>query len=340
MNDLMLRVLAGEETERRPLWIMRQAGRYLPEYRELRTGHGFEELCASPALAAEVTMMPIRRFPLDAAIVFADLMSPVSALGIDVRFDPGPIVAEPLRTASDVERLEVPAGEEIAPEVHATLSLVREALEGRAVLIGFAGAPFSLAAYLVQGHGGKSFPRLRALLAEDPVVFGRLMEKLSMLSARYLVAQHRAGAQVVQVFDSWVGDLSRVDWEVHVEPHVRALLDEVGRVGVPRVYFANGAPHLAEAHAALPGEGLALCWRTDLAALRAAIGPAKALQGNVDPAVLLAGPAAARRATEALLARMPARGHVVNLGHGIDPATPLESVQAVIDAVHGEGGAR
>ncbi|MCB9915204.1 MAG: uroporphyrinogen decarboxylase [Planctomycetes bacterium] len=340
MNDLYLRTLRGEATERRPLWIMRQAGRYLPEYRALRAQHSFEELCASPELAAEVTMMPMERFPLDAAIVFADLMTPVAALGIDVRFDPGPVIDAPIRSSADVRKLRVPAGEEIAPEVPATLRLVKERLAGRANLIGFTGAPFSIAAYLVQGRGGKDFADLRAFLRADPVAFGELMDVLARLAAAYGIAQHHAGADAVQVFDSWAGLLSLADWEVHVKPHLVNLLEALGAAGVPRVFFANGAPHLARAHAALPSEALAVCWRSDLAALRAELGPhtgtGKALQGNLDPAYLSAGPEATARGTRELLGRVPARGHVVNLGHGITPDVPLESVAAMIEVVHAE----
>ena len=340
MNDLIQRTLRGEPTERRPLWILRQAGRYLPEYRALRAEHTFEELCASPALAAEVTLQPIERFPLDGAIVFADLMSPVSALGIDVRFDPGPQIANPLRSAAQIAALHVPEGPRIAPEVPATLRLVKERLAGRAALIGFAGAPFSIAAYLVQGSGGKDFVHLRALLREDPRAFGELMEKLAILSARFLVEQHTAGADLVQVFDSWAGLLSLEDWRRHVRPHLANLLEELGRAGVPCIYFANGAPHLAREHARLPGEGLALCWRSDLGALREWLGPhtgsGKALQGNLDPACLLAGPETTRAAAEVLLASVPVRGHIVNLGHGILPEVPIESVEALIEVVHAE----
>ena len=341
MNDRFLRALRGEVTDRRPLWIMRQAGRYLPEYRALRAEHSFEELCASPELSAQVTMMPMERFELDAAIVFADLMTPVAALGIDVRFDPGPVLDKPLQSAADIRALRVPEGSEIAPEVPATLRLVKQELGGRASLIGFAGAPFSIAAYLVQGRGGKDFVAMRALLREDPVAFGELMATLAELSARYLIEQHKAGADVVQVFDSWAGLLSLPDWEEHMRSHLEDLLAELNRAGVPNIYFANGAPHLARAHASLPSQGLALCWRTDLAALRRELGPhegaGKALQGNLDPACLLAGPEATRRGATKLMADMPARGHMMNLGHGITPDVPIESVEALLEVVHEEG---
>jgi len=340
MNDLFIRTLRGEATERRPLWIMRQAGRYLPEYREVRKQHTFEEMCASPQLSAEVTLQPMARFPLDAAIVFADLMTPVSALGINVRFDPGPVLDTPLRNAAEIRALKVPDGSEIAPEVPATLRLVKEGLAGKANLIGFAGAPFSIAAYLVQGRGGKDFIFLRALLREDPVAFGELMATLAQMSARYLIEQHRAGADVVQVFDSWAGLLSVDDYKLHVRSHLVALFEELNAAGVPNIFFANGAPHLARVHAELPSDGLALCWRSDLGALRRELGPhegsGKALQGNLDPACLLAGPEATRRGTEELLRNVPARGHMVNLGHGIVPEVPIESVQAMIETVHAE----
>jgi uroporphyrinogen decarboxylase len=340
MNDLLLRALRGEETERRPLWIMRQAGRYLPEYRSLRAEHSFARLCADPELAARVTLMPLERFPLDAAIVFADLMSPVAALGVRFRFDPGPVLDAPVRTREDVRALREPEPAEIAPEVTSTLRLVKEGLGGRAALIGFAGAPLTLAAYLVEGQGRRDFPRLRALAASDPELLGELLGRLSRLAAAYLREQAAAGADAVQIFDSWAGLLSRNDWERLVRPHLSELLEETGRAGVPRILFVQGAPHLVDACRELPCEALALDWRIDLAGLRARWGPRPALQGNLDPAVLLAGPEAARRETKRLLSRMPPRAHVVNLGHGILPETPLESVEALIEAVHGEEARR
>ena len=342
MNDLLLRTLRCEETERRPLWILRQAGRFLPEYREFRARCTFEELCANPQLAAEVTLMPIERFPLDAAIIFADIMSPAAALGIDFRFDPGPVIANPIRTAEAVHRLEVP-DDEIAPEVHAAHRLVAKGLRGRATQIGFAAAPLTLACYLVQGKGGGDFAPLRAMLAEDPRTFGELLEKLALLSSRYLAQQAEAGAQVLQVFDSWAGLLSAADWNAHVRPHTERLLQELASTGCPRIYYAQGAPHLASEHAKHSSEALQLCWRTDLAEMRTSLGPAetsrKALQGNLDNAVLLAGPETVQRHATEFLTRMPARGHVMNLGHGILPTTPLESVAALIEVVHGEGAA-
>ncbi|HPF12838.1 MAG: uroporphyrinogen decarboxylase [Planctomycetes bacterium] len=340
MNDLFVRALRGETTERRPLWIMRQAGRYLPEYRALRREHSFEEMCGSPALAAEATLQPMARFPLDASIVFADLMSPVSALGIDFHFDPGPIIPKPLRTAAAIRALRVPSPAEIAPEVPATLALVKKGLAGRANLIGFAGAPWSIAAYLVEGKGGKGFPMLRALLAEDEVVFGELMNTLAELCSAYAIEQFRAGADVIQIFDSWAGLLSEAIYDQHIRPHLERMLGTLRDAGIPTIYFAQGAPHLLHRHRELPCDGLGLCWRTDMAQARRTIPigvpGGKALQGNLDPSILLAGPEPTRRAIAELLEAVPAHGHLVNLGHGILPETPIESVQAIVDAVHAE----
>lgn len=345
MKPLLLRALLGEATESRPLWIMRQAGRCLPEYRKLKETHTFEQMCADPQLACDVTMMPLQRFDLDAAITFADLISPASALGVKFRFDPGPIIAKPITTAAGVRALRVPSKDEIAPEVAAAQRLIKPKLKENQALLGFAGAPFSLAAYLVEGRGKAGFPTLRAMLAEDPVVFGELMATIATLSARYLTAQHDAGCDAVQVFDSWGGLLSLRDWTTHVRPHIVNLLTELRSNGVPTIFFANDAPHLADSMADLPSDGLALCWRNDLPGLRARLGEhtgpnnqtgTKALQGNLDPAILLAGPDKTRVAALEFLARMPKRGHIFNLGHGIMPETPLESIQSLIETLREE----
>ena len=337
---LLVRALRCEPVPRRPLWIMRQAGRYLPEYRELKSQHGFLGLANDSELAAEVTLLPLRRFALDAAIVFADIMSPVAALGIDVRFAPGPVIDRPIRSRSDVDKLVTPEPEEVAPEVVEALARVRRRLDPEVATIGFAGAPLTLAAYLVQGHGKTDFPRPRALAAADPEGFSRLLGRLARLVAGFLRRQVDAGgAQAVQIFESWAGLLSASDWRRLVHPHLKELLEEVGRSAAPRILFLNHAgPTLAaalDASAAgeLPFEALAVDWRQDLGALRGRLGPGTALQGNLDPAVLLSDPATVRAAAQDLLRRVPARGHVVNLGHGILPETPLENVTALIETV-------
>ena len=335
---LLERAIAREPVPRRPLWIMRQAGRYLPEYRELRKRYGFKELAGEPELAAEVTLQPLRRFPFDAAIVFADIMSPIPALGVDFDFDPGPVMAAPIRSAAAVAGLREPAPGEVAPEVIAALGHVRAALPAGAALLGFCGAPWTLAAYLVEGRGVKDFPTLRAFAASQPEALDDLLGRLSRLMAGYLIRQGEAGADAVQVFDSWAGLLSRSDWERLVRPHLEAMLETVGAAGVKRILFVQNAPHLVDDYAELPAEALGVDWRVDLAALQRRHGGRRAVQGNIDPAVLAAGPEAVRAAAGKLLGRVDRAGHVVNLGHGILPGTPLESVEALVDAVHGEPG--
>ncbi len=271
----------GAQTKlRRPLWIMRQAGRYLPEYRALRADHSFEELSGSPALAAEVTLLPFQHFHLDAAIIFADLMSPVPALGLSVRFDPGPVLDRTLRSSAEIHALPDADPGEIAPGVIDTLRRVKPRLPEGVALLGFAGAPMTVAAYLVQGRGQRDFPRLRALAAEDPKAFETLMAKLARLSAAYLIEQARAGADAVQVFDSWGGLLSRDDWQRLVRPHLADLLEEVGRAGVPRILFFQNGAHLLDLLLELPAEGFSLDWRLDLAEVRRK-GATCALQGNM-----------------------------------------------------------
>ncbi|HEX5419556.1 MAG TPA: uroporphyrinogen decarboxylase [Gammaproteobacteria bacterium] len=336
MAKLLLEAIRGERTARRPLWIMRQAGRYLPEYRALRARHGFKELAASAELAAEVTLMPVRRFPLDAAIVFADIMSPLPALGVELDFDPGPVVANPIRDEAALAALREPEPETIAPEVMQALRLCRAELPETTALLGFCGAPWTLAAYLVEGRGAKDFPTLRAFAAARPELLDRLLGRLSRLMAGYLERQAAAGADAVQIFDSWAGLLSLQDWERLIRPHLGALLEAVGKTGVPRILFLQNAPHLVEAYASLPAEVLAVDWRVDLAALQARY-PGRSVQGNIDPAVLTAGPVPTRKAAERLLTQVAPEGHIVNLGHGILPSTPLASVEALVEVVHAEG---
>ena len=334
-DKLLLKAVRREPVPRRPLWIMRQAGRYLPEYRAFRSKHSFKALAGAPELAAEVTLMPLKRFPLDAAIVFADIMSPMPSLGIEFDFDPGPVVAKPIRDAAAIARLRRPDPAEIAPEVIAALKLTRAALPKSTALLGFCGAPWTLAAYLVEGKGVKDFPTLRAFAAAEPELLDALLARLTSLMGEYLLAQAAAGADAVQIFDSWAGLLSRASWEKLIRPHLTALLTTVGKAGVPRILFLQNAPHLMEAYASLPAEVLGVDWRIDLAEL-ALRHPDRAVQGNLEPAILTAGPAATRAAAQELLAQTPARGHIVNLGHGILPDTPLGSVEALVEVVHSE----
>ena len=331
---ILLEAVGRRGTVKRPLWIMRQAGRYLPEYRAFRKEHSFKELAGHAELATEVTLMPLKRFRLDAAIVFADIMSPLPAIGVDFDFDPGPVVANPIRSAADLKNLHEPDSEP-GPEVLATLKAVRAELDPATALLGFCGAPWTLAAYLVEGRGVKEFPTLRAFAAAEPELLDALLGKLSDLMADYLIAQHAAGADAVQVFDSWAGLLSLADWERLIEPHLKRLLERVGAAGIPRILFLQNAPHLVDAYAKLPAEVLATDWRLDLGELQRRY-PERAVQGNIDPAILLGGAEVTRTAARELLERVKPQGHIVNLGHGILPTTPIASVEALIETVEEE----
>jgi uroporphyrinogen decarboxylase len=333
MTKLLLQTMRRERTARRPLWIMRQAGRYLPEYREFRKTHSFKTLAGNAELAAEVTLLPLKRFPLDAAIVFADIMSPMPALGIDFEFDPGPVIAEPIRDAAGIAKLKRPDPDSVAPEVMEALRMTRAALPDSTALLGFCGAPWTLAAYLIEGRGTKEFPTLRSFAAARPDLLDQLLARLSSLMADYLIRQAQAGADAVQIFDSWAGLLSLDDWQRLIKPHLLSLLTAVGAAGVPRIVFLQNAPHLVDAYADLPAEVLATDWRIDLGDLQRRF-PSRAIQGNIDPAVLLAGADATRRKAAELLASVEPTGHIVNLGHGILPQTPLESVEALLEVVH------
>ena len=335
MARLLLAAMRRESTARRPVWIMRQAGRYLPEYRDLRKTHSFKALSGNAELAAEVTLMPLERFELDAAIVFADIMSPMPALGIEFDFDPGPVIAEPIRDRDGVDRLRQPDPDTVAPEVTQALRICRDVLPDNVALLGFCGAPWTLAAYLVEGRGVKDFPMLRAFAAERPRLLDALLERLSALMGLYLIRQAEAGADAVQIFDSWAGLLSLADWEALIRPHLVSLLETVGAAGIPRILFLQNAPHLVDAYAQLPAEAIATDWRMDLGQLQRRY-PNRAVQGNIDPAVLLAGPEATALRTRHLLDSVDPNGHIVNLGHGILPTTPIASVETLIEAVHEE----
>ncbi len=337
MNRLLLQTIAREPTPRRPLWIMRQAGRYLPEYRELRKKYAFKELAGSADLSTEVTLMPIKRFPLDAAIVFADIMSPLPAIGVEFDFDPGPVVENPIRDQAGVDALRSCHPDEIAPEVMTALKQVRAELPDETALLGFCGAPWTLAAYLVEGRGKKDFPTLRAFAATQPEALDALLAKLADLMVHYLINQARAGADAVQIFDSWAGVLSLPDWDRMIRPHLETILEALGNAGVPRILFVQNAPHLVESYAMLPAEVLACDWRVDLGDIQNEYQDRKAVQGNIDPAILLGGYDTTRTATRNLLDTVDPVGHIVNLGHGILPQTPIESVEAMIEAVHNEG---
>jgi len=318
-----------------PIWIMRQAGRYLPEYRALREKHDFLTLMRTPELAAEVTLQPIRRFALDAAILFADIMTPLDGLDLGLRFAPGPVIERPLRTAAAVDAFAAHRGAGGVESVDQAIRLVRERLPREVPLICFAGAPFTLFCYLVEGRASKHFPTARAFLYAEPAASALLLDVLADIAIAYLEAQARAGAQALMLFDSWAGLLARDEYARVCLPPMRKVLAAVGHLGLPRIYFPlDGAPLLADA-ATLPVEVLGVDWRTPLSRAREIVGPTLALQGNLDPMALFADDAELDRRIDRVLEEAGSGpAHIFNLGHGIEATTDPDKVARLVDRVH------
>jgi uroporphyrinogen decarboxylase len=327
----LLAALRRQPLDRPPVWFMRQAGRYLPEYRELRSRHSFDEAMRTPALAAEITLQPLRRFPLDAAIVFADIMTPFGAMGVPIEFTPGPklppLSIEDVAGLGDLEPGRVGFLSETIERVGAALPL-------DVPLIGFAGGPATLLAYLLEGGGSQHFPRFRrAFHADDPTY---ALGVLARAMRTYLQAQVDAGAQVVQLFDTWAGLLSRHQFERWALPAARQAL---AGLEVPTIYFAPAATHLLDLVPRIGATAYGVDWRLPLGVCWSRIGKDHVIQGNLDPALLLSDPDKVRAGTRRVLEEAAGRpGHVFNLGHGVLPDTPLENVEAMVEAVVGGAG--
>jgi len=319
----------------RPVWIMRQAGRYLPEYRALRAKVNFEALTRTPDLAAEVTLQPLRRFELDAAILFSDIMTPLQGMGVDLTFEPGPVVREPIRTDAQIDALPSLVAPRDVPFVLETIRLVRANMPRLAPLIGFAGAPFTLLCYLVCGRPSKEFAAARTFLYAQPHAAQRLLERLADAMAEYLAAQARAGAQALMLFESWAGLLAPKEFKQFALPAVRRTAAALRRTGVPLIYYVNQGSALMPAVAQLDVDVVGVDWRSGLSEVRRVLGPGKAVQGNLDPAALFAPAAELRRHVDAVLDEAgSAPGHIFNLGHGIWPDTDPDAVARLVDYVH------
>jgi uroporphyrinogen decarboxylase len=324
-HPLLVRALRREPVERTPVWFMRQAGRSLPEYRAIRERHAFFELAQTPELCAEVTLQPVRRHGVDGAVLFADIMTPVLGMGVEVELveGVGPVLERPLRTAADVERLVVPEPEQAFAPVLEAIRLVRAELPPETAVLGFCGGPFTVASYLVEGRASRELARTKALMLGDPGTWDALLDKLSAAFAGYVAAQARAGADAIQLFDSWAGTLSAKQYRAHVARWSAVVL---GSVDVPTIHFATGAPHLLAELAAAGGDALGLDWRVPLDEAWAAV-PDRGVQGNLDPAALLAPWEVVEREALDVLARAGGRpGHVFNLGHGVLPSTDPDAL--------------
>ncbi|MBI2206927.1 MAG: uroporphyrinogen decarboxylase [Candidatus Rokubacteria bacterium] len=332
----LLRAARREPTPFTPIWLMRQAGRYMPEYRAIRARHGFLDLCKTPDAAAEVTLQPVDRLGVDGAILFADILLIVEPLGVGLEFakGEGPVIHRPVRSVADAERLQPIDVDATLGYVFETVRIVTRALADRVPLIGFAGAPFTVASYVVEGGPSRDFLATKSFMYEEPAAWDRLMGILAGATARYLQGQIAAGARIVQLFDSWVGALAPADYRQFVAPYTRRVIDAIG-TSAPVIHFGTGTSGLLAAMRDAGGDVIGLDWRVDLDEGWRIVGEGRGVQGNLDPAVLLARPSVIRERAADILRRAGGRpGHIFNLGHGVYQQTPVEHVKALVDIVH------
>jgi uroporphyrinogen decarboxylase len=336
MNERFLKACRREPVDCTPVWFMRQAGRYMAEYRALRAKHSILELCKTPELAAQVTLQPIDRFPLDAAIIFADILLPLEPMGLNLEFaaGEGPVIHNPVRDLAAVNRLNVIDGGEL-DYVAEAIRQARRGLNGRVPLIGFAGAPFTLASYAIEGGSSRNYLLTKQLMYCEPKAWHQLMDKFARVITGYLRRQIRAGAQAIQLFDSWVGCLSVGDYVEYVMPHVQLIFAGLKQEGVPMIHFGTGTSAMLRKMREAGGDVIGIDWRIHLDEAWETVGYDVAVQGNLDPLALFAPLHEIERRVDDILRRANSRpGHIFNLGHGILPTTPIEHVAATIDMVH------
>jgi len=339
MMPLLIRAMRGEPVERTPVWLMRQAGRYMGEYRALRERYSILRIIEEPDLAAEVTLQPLRKFPLDAAIIFADILPPLRAMGLKLEFaaGEGPVISNPLRSVRDVDLLAAPPATESMPFTLEAIRRVRGELDSMGIpLIGFAGAPFTLASYAIEGGTSRSFSRTKALMYGEPAAWNRLMTRLVTVQTDFLRAQAEAGAAALQLFDSWAGvALGRADFNRYVRPYNSLLFEGLRRTGVPVINFSTGTSAYLEDVAACGGDVIGVDWRLPLGEIRSLLGPERPVQGNLDPVALTVRWRELRFQIDEVLAGVRGtRGHIFNLGHGVLPETPEDNVARLVDYVH------
>lgn len=337
-DSRFLRACRRQPLDATPIWLMRQAGRYMAEYRRLREKHSILEIIKTPGLACEVTLQPVNAFELDAAIIFADILPPLEGMGLKLEFvgGEGPLIHNPLRTADDVEALRVLPPEEGLGFTLEAVRLARQELDSRGIpLIGFSGAPFTLAAYACEGGSSRNFTHVKGMMMGQPEVWHRLMDKLAEVVGHYLLAQARAGAHCLQLFDSWVGALSPADYREHVMPYSRRAIEIARRGGMPVIHFGTDTGGLLELIRDAGGDVIGVDWRMDLDAAWKRLGEGVAVQGNLDPVALLAPWEELERRARRVLDQAAGRpGHIFNLGHGVLPETPVENVKRLVEFVH------
>jgi uroporphyrinogen decarboxylase len=336
-NDRFLQACHLRRSDCTPIWLMRQAGRYMREYREFRSRYPLLTMFKTPGIATEVTLQPVRAFEVDAAIIFADILLPLEGMGIRLEFvqGEGPVIHNPVRTAADADLLRVADPEENLGYVLESIRNVRQELAGKVPLIGFAGAPFTLASYMIEGGSSKNYVLTKKMMYHERATWNLVMGKLSETIARYLVAQAAAGAQALQLFDSWVGCLSPADYRDYVLPHTASIFNKLRAAGAPTIHFGTGTGDLLPLMSEAGGDVIGIDWRTNLDDGWKRIGAKKGVQGNLDPLLLMAPLELLReRARDVLDRAAGAPGHIFNLGHGILPSTPVDAVKALVDFVH------
>ena len=333
-NDLLVRAARGESVERTPVWMMRQAGRYLPEYRAIRKDTDFLTLCKTPELAVEVSLQPYRILGVDAVIMFSDILIPVEAMGQEVKLteQKGPELPDPIRSRHQVDRLIIPDPIEKTGFVMEIIRTLRAELGGAVPLIGFAGAPWTLAAYMIEGGGSKNYAQVKRMMYTEPVTFHALLDKIADTIVLYLNAQIEAGAQVIQLFDSWAGELSPNDYVEFALPYEQKILSALNRKAAPAIIYINGSGTFLEKLATCGADVLSIDWRVNLEDARARVGPEFTLQGNLDPCMLLSTPEIIAEKARTLIRAGGGHRHILNLGHGILPTTPVENARAFINA--------
>jgi len=335
MNTRFLDACWGKPVDRTPVWLMRQAGRYLPDYMRVRSKCTFLELCKTPELAAEVSIQPVDALGVDAAIMFSDILTPVEPMGMKLDFVPGPVFEHPIRTMADVAALRIPDPEADVPYVLETIKILRRELAGRVPLIGFGGAPFTLACYMVEGKGSKDWATIKRMMYAAPDVYAALMEKVTMMDMEYLNGQIKAGAQAIQIFNTWGGVLSPTDYDKYVLPYTTRLINGLNRQNVPIIHFVKGAGAMLPIVKKAGGDVMGLDWHTNLGTARDQLGAEFAVQGNLDPTVLYAPHDVIEREVQRVLDENAGRsGHIFNLGHGILPTVPPENARYMVDCVH------
>jgi uroporphyrinogen decarboxylase len=337
---LFLKACRRLPVDRTPIWLMRQAGRYMPEYMAIRAKHSMLDVIRSPELSAEVTLQPVDALGVDAAIIFSDILPPLAGMGLDLNYikGEGPHIGNPVRSPADVDALRTPPANELMPGTLRAIEIVTSELTPRHVpLIGFAGAPFTLACYAIEGGGSSSYENVRAFMYKEPDAWHRLMSKLVDVQADYLAAQRTAGASALQVFDSWAGlVVGARGYERFVAPYNRTLFKKLSTLGVPVIHFSTGTGAYIERVAACGGDVIGIDWRIPIDVAWDRVGRDRAVQGNLDPAVLLAPWETVRAETDDVLARAGgAPGHIFNLGHGVLKSTPVDQVKRLVDYVHG-----